>query len=153
MTDNPKYHKPKKFLNMPHVSGGKKELIKFIKENLQYPVEALEKKIQGDVIIKYKVNDNGEVIDPVIVKGIGHGCDQEAIRLVKMILYDPVKNRGARVTANQKIKIPFRLPGNKTKQPVKVVYTTDEENKKESPPNKDNKNKESDDGYIITINL
>lgn len=139
---------------MPHISGGKKELIRHIRENLQYPAEALENKVQGDVIVRYKVNDNGEVFDPEVIKGIGYGCDEEAIRLIKMILYNPVKNRGARVTTHQKVKIPFRLPNSRAGQPLKIVYTVEEEKQKEQKPEKDqNSNNEESGGYTITINL
>ncbi|TVQ10970.1 MAG: energy transducer TonB [Bacteroidetes bacterium] len=123
MSPNPKHPKQKKFLNLPRISGGKEELVKFIRENLQYPEEALEAKVQGDVIIKYKITDNGEVFNPEIVKGIGHGCDEEAMRLVMLLKYDAVKNRGARVTASNKLKIPFRLQEKKASRKINMVYT------------------------------
>lgn len=153
MTDNPKYHKPRKFLKMPQISGGKKELIKFIKENLRYPEEAKESRIEGDVIVKYKVSDKGEVFDPEIIKGLGYGCDEEAIRLVRMILYNPVKNRGARVTAHQKVKIPFRLPQEKKTQSVKVVYNVHEQEKPSSESAKPKEDPPAESGYTITIDL
>ncbi|MBW6478727.1 MAG: energy transducer TonB [Bacteroidales bacterium] len=123
MTDKLKFHKPKKFLKTPHIRGNREQLKEFLKKNLTYPKAAIENKIEGDVIIRYKVSDNGEVYEPAIVKGLGYGCDEEAIRLVKMIQYDAVKNRGVRVTAHSKIKIPFRLPRKKTQQKIKMVYT------------------------------
>ena len=134
MTDNPKYHKPKKFIKTPHISGNREQLKEFIKKNLTYPEEAMENRIEGDVIIKYKVSDNGEVFDIAIAKRLGYGCDEEAIRLVKMIRYDAVKNRGVRVTSHSKIKIPFRLPREKKQQKIKMVYT--QTSAKETPGKK-----------------
>ena len=123
MTKNPRHHKQKKFIKKPHIHGSREQLKEFLKKNMTYPKEALEKKIEGDVIVKYKVSDNGEVFDPVIEKSLGFGCDEEAIRLVKLIQYDAVKNRGVRVTTHSKIKIPFRLPKEKHQQKIKMVYT------------------------------
>ncbi|MFW5706754.1 MAG: energy transducer TonB [Bacteroidota bacterium] len=153
MTDKPKYHKTRKFLKLPHLSGNREELKNFIRENLIYPAEAAEAKVQGDVIVKFKIRDTGEVFDPEIQKGIGYGCDEEAIRLVKMLRYDPVKNRGARVTATNKVKIPFRLPREKKSTPVNIVYTTTPKSKpgigKSEKPDEQNKKK----SYTYTITL
>ncbi len=111
----------KKFLKLPHLDGGRELLKEFIKDNLVYPEEALEKGVEGDVIVKFKVTGKGEVIQPEIHKGIGHGCDEEAIRLVKMLQYQSVKNRGVRVTTNNKVKIPFRIKKQK-KQKISMTY-------------------------------
>jgi len=61
------------------------------------------------VVVAYGVNENGQVVQPRVIDGLGHGCDEEAIRLVKMLQYEPVKNRGVNVTANMKLTIHFRL--------------------------------------------
>jgi len=114
--------KKKKFLKLPQLDGGKELLKKFVKDNLQYPKEALEKQIQGDVIVKYKVNGLGEVFDAFVVHGIGHGCDEEALRLVGMLNYEAVKNRGVKVTSNNRIKISFRLPPKPKQAKMKIVY-------------------------------
>ncbi|TVQ82985.1 MAG: energy transducer TonB [Bacteroidetes bacterium] len=149
MSEGKKYSKPKKFLKMPHLHGGKEQLREFLKKNLTYPQQALENQIQGDVIIKYKISDNGEVSDPTIIKSLGHGCDEEAIRLVKMIKYDSVKNRGVRVTAHNRIKIPFRLPKQK-KQQIKMVYTQKSSGDK-NPKKKAEKPKSPKTTYTYTI--
>jgi TonB family protein len=126
---------------MPHMHGSREQLKEFLKKNMTYPKEALENKIEGDVIVKYKVSDNGEVFDTSVIKSLGYGCDEEAIRLVKMIRYDAVKNRGVRVTAHSKIKIPFRLPRQSSQQKIKMVYTqtaTGEKTAKKKPESKEN---------------
>jgi TonB family protein len=121
----------KKFLKLPHLDGGKDLLKKFIKENLDYPEEALKNNIEGDVIIKYKVTGKGEVINPEIIKGIGYGCDEEALRLVSMLSYQSVKNRGVRVITDNKIKIPFRIKNHFKQQKYSITYST---NKKDDTP-------------------
>jgi TonB family protein len=151
MTDNSKYHKPKKFIKTPHMRGNREQLKEFLKKNLTYPEEALKNKIEGDVIIKYKVSDNGEVFDYAVVKGLGYGCDEEAIRLIKMIRYDAVKNRGVRVTAHSKIKIPFRLPREKKQQQIKMVYTQTPASEKSKKEKKEQEKKPSKETYNYTI--
>lgn len=108
---------------MPRLDGGKEVLKKFIRENLQYPHQALENKVEGDVIVKYKVSGLGEVFDAVVEHGIGYGCDEEALRLVSLLQYEAVKNRGVRVTSNSRMKIPFRLPRQPKQAKMNIVYT------------------------------
>ena len=104
----------KKFLNIPQYPGGKEAFKKYIKENLVYPKEALEKQIQGIVFLKAEINDNGEVLNVVVTKGVGAGCDEEAVRLMKNVRYTSVKNRGKRVKTTKKVRIQFNLPPRKT---------------------------------------
>ncbi len=111
----------KKFIKVPHLEGGRELLKEFLHQNLVYPKQALEKDIEGDVIVRYKVSGKGEVIESEVIKSIGYGCDEEALRLVNMLRYQQVNNRGLNVVANQRIKIPFRLP--KASKPlVQMVY-------------------------------
>lgn len=139
----------KKFLNLPHLDGGKELLKKFIRENLRYPKEALAKSIEGDVIVKFKVTGKGEVISPEIVKSIGYGCDEEAIRLVMMLRYQAVKNRGVRIITDNSIKIPFRITKKKSTQSYSVSYTS---KSKEQKPKKEIKEKpKQQEVYSYTI--
>ena len=107
-------NKTKIFLKLPEYPGGKEAFIKYIKENLVYPKEALEKRVQGIVYLKAEINDNGEVLHVSVEKGVGAGCDEEAIRLIKNIRYTSVKNRGKRVKTKKKFRIQFKLPPRKT---------------------------------------
>ncbi|MEE4177640.1 MAG: TonB family protein [Bacteroides sp.] len=141
----------KKFLKLPHLDGGKEKLRQFFKENQRYPKEALEKGIEGDVVVKYKVNDKGEVFQAVVEHGIGYGCDEEALRLVGMLQYEGVKNRGVRVTSNSRMKIPFRLP-KKTKAPkMKMVYA--EKPKTHKPSAEKQAEEKKPQTYTYTIKL
>lgn len=110
--------KPRKeFLKLPSYPGGKKAFDQFIKENLRYPEEALLKHVEGDVHITYEVNDNGQVLNPVVKHGLGYGCDHEALRLISLLTFAKTSNRGVRVKSRFNTRIPFRIP----KQPVAQV--------------------------------
>jgi len=141
--------KKKKFLKLPRLDGGREVLKKFIKENLKYPPQALENKVEGDVIVKYKVNSQGEVFDAALVHGIGHGCDEEALRLVSLLKYEAVRNRGVRVTSNSRIKIPFRLPPKPKPAKMKIVYKP--EAKKEKPTDIKKPAEKKPETYSYTI--
>lgn len=97
------------FVNKPEYPGGKEYFKKFLKENLVYPKEALEHKIEGVVYLTAEVNDKGQVLQVKIEKGIGYGCDDEAVRLVKLMRYGKVTNRGIRLKTWKKLRINFKL--------------------------------------------
>lgn len=101
--------KHKKFLKLPEYPGGKEAFKKYIKENLRYPKEALENKIEGVVHLTAEINDNGEVTGASIEKGLGYGCDKEAVRLIKNVHYGGVKNRGVRLKTKKKFRVEFKL--------------------------------------------
>ncbi|MBU0486460.1 MAG: energy transducer TonB [Bacteroidetes bacterium] len=114
--------KKKKFLKVPEYPGGNEAFRKFILENMKIPEDAVENAISGVVILDIEVDDNGKVGDIVIEKGLGYGCDDEAIRLAKMLKYGKVKNQGIRLKTRKKIRIQFPLV--RQKPQVKVSYTS-----------------------------
>lgn len=114
--------KKKRFLLLPKYPGGSSAFKRFLTDNQTYPEEALQKGIEGDVYIKFSVNDLGNVIEAHIEKGIGHGCDEEALRLVRLLKYEPVRNRGMRVQSSMRTKIPFRL--NQNQPTFQIVYNS-----------------------------
>ncbi len=114
----------KKFLNLPKYPGGNAAFRAFIAANLEYPKEALEAGVEGTVQVGFEIHDDGSVDHARIIKGIGHGCDEEALRLVRLLRYEKVRNRGVRVTMTTKTTIIFRLPA-----AVRISYIA-------SPPKK-----------------
>ena len=100
----------KKFIHLPQYPGGKTAFQEYIRTNLKYPKEALDNKIEGEVHVTYHVDGLGHVLDCVVTKGIGFGCDEEAIRLIMSLNYEKAKNRGLRVTASMRTRIHFKLP-------------------------------------------
>ena len=103
------------FIKKPIYPGGTAALRKFIKENLKYPKEALEHKTEGTVFVRYTVDHKGKVTETKVVKGIGHGCDKEAERIIKLLQFEIPKNpRKLRVTFHKKTQITFKLPKQKS---------------------------------------
>jgi protein TonB len=106
-----KERKKDSFIVQPYYKGGNKALDTLITQNLNYPTLALEKKIEGTVFLKYEINHQGEVVAAQVIRGLGNGCDEEAIRLVKLLKFVvPKQPRGLRVTFHKDIYIHFRLP-------------------------------------------
>ena len=107
------------FITKAEYPGGGDALKKFIKHNLRYPKDALKHHIEGSVYIKYEVNERGKVHTISIINGLGYGCDEAAIRLVKSLEYAEVRNRGVKVNTKFKLTIHFKLPSPK---PIKINY-------------------------------
>jgi TonB family protein len=89
----------------PFFRGGDEARIKYLKENLTYPEEAKQKGIQGTVFVTFVVETDGSVTDVRILRGIGDGCDEEAIRVIEnMPRWVPGKQRG------QAVRVQFNMP-------------------------------------------
>lgn len=94
----------------PQYPGGTKGLKKYLSDNVKYPSVAKENGIQGTVTVLFVVNEDGSVSDIKIQKGIGGGCDQEAMRIVKeMRKWKPGKQGGQPVRVYQILPITFKL--------------------------------------------
>lgn len=101
-----------------------------------YPEDALSNNVEGLVFVEYTVDNIGEIVDVEVKKGIGHGCDEEAMRLVRMLVYEPARNRGIKMKALMKTRIHFKLPGiaPANKQPgFQVNYSSASPPKIENP--------------------
>jgi TonB family protein len=134
--NNSKNPKKKTFLRIPTFPGGKEAYMKFIRENIIYPAQALSNKVEGLVHVAYTVNNIGEIVDVEITKGIGYGCDEEAIRVIRLMQYEPARNRGVKMKAQMKTRIQFKLPetDQSTKQEgVQLNYISTAPGKTNSP--------------------
>ena len=95
---------------MPEFPGGEMELNKFIYQNLQYPIGADIQKIEGKVVIEFIVNYRGEPLNFKIVKGIGYGCDEEALRVAhSMPRWIPGEINGDPVNTHLFLPVRFKL--------------------------------------------
>jgi len=83
--------------------GGLNALYKYMGKNLRYPEAARKNDVQGKVFVTFVIEKNGLVSNVKIIRGIGHGCDEEAVRVIK---------------ASPKWK-----PGMQNKRPVRQQYT------------------------------
>lgn len=132
----PREKKTKNFIHTPQYPGGKPAFGEFIRQNLKYPEEALKHKIEGRVHVSYQVNDYGEVISSEVIHGLGYGCDEEALRIVKLMKYNKAKNRGLRVISTVKTFIEFRLAPTPVPQAVAYTVVKDPVKKKDEAPSK-----------------
>lgn len=92
---------------MPEFPGGQSAMMQFLSKNIQYPQQAKEAAIQGKVFAEFVVDNNGELHDIKILRGIGYGCDQEVIRVLKLM----PKWKSGRMNGKA-VSVRFRLPVN-----------------------------------------
>lgn len=78
-------------------------------EKVVYPELAVKVNIQGKVYVEAFIDENGDVFDVVLLKGIGGGCDEAAINAVKSVKFNPGKQRGKAVKVRVGIPIVFKL--------------------------------------------
>jgi len=79
----------------PEFPGGEKALYEYIKNNIRYPEVARTSGITGTVYVQFVVEKDGSISDVKVLRGIGGGCDEEAVRVVKsMPKWKPGKQRG-----------------------------------------------------------
>ena len=130
--------KPRKdeLLKTPQYRGGMAALKKFITDNLKYPEQALEDKVEGAVEVAYDVDGLGKIRNVRILSGIGHGCDEEVIRLVNLLVYEKAVNKGKNTLSHKKLKIDFKLPKEKKVEQRKITYhiTTSKPDEKKVKP-------------------
>jgi len=103
---------------MPQFEGGESALMNFISRNIRYPVKAMEQSIQGRVIVRFVVSDTGEVTQVSVLRGIGGGCDEEAMRVVSMMpRWKPGKQDGKPVNVWYTLPISFKFLGTNVVDP------------------------------------
>jgi len=96
---------------MAEPEGGRKAFKKYLEDKMQYPPEAIEHKVEGKVTVQFTVDTDGSVTDFRILKGLGFGCDQELIRLIKEgPRWKPSKKNNQPVKEDVKVRLKFDLP-------------------------------------------
>jgi periplasmic protein TonB len=96
----------------PQFPGGDEARIRFLAENISYPAEAREASIQGTVYITFVIEKDGTIADVRVLRGIGGGCDEEAVRVIrKMPRWLPGKQRGKPVRVQFNMPIKFSMAG------------------------------------------
>lgn len=90
---------------MPELIGG----LPALQSKIKYPEIAKKAGVEGRVFVQFVVGVNGEVLDPVVVRGIGAGCDEEAIRAVSQAKFKPGRQRGKAVPVKMSLPITFKL--------------------------------------------
>jgi periplasmic protein TonB len=96
--------------NQPAPVGGYEAFYKYISKNIKYPDQARRMGVEGKVFVQFVVDKDGSITDVTVLKGIGSGCDEEAIRVVKAApKWTPGKQRGRPVRVRMSVPIAFKL--------------------------------------------
>ncbi len=91
--------------------GGNEAMAKFLQKNLVYPKKAERMELQGRVIVYFEIDKEGKVTNVKLHKGFNDECDQEALRVVKMMpSWKPAKQNGRNVRVRRTIPVKFKLP-------------------------------------------
>lgn len=95
---------------MPSFRGGEQKLFEFIGKNVVYPQEAIDAGIEGKVFVEFYIERDGTVCDAKVLRGIGYGCDEEALRVIGLMpKWSPGKQRGKAVRVRYTLPVNFKL--------------------------------------------
>lgn len=90
---------------MPELKGG----LASIQQQIEYPELARKAGVEGMVVVQFVVDEKGNVLDPAVLRGIGAGCDKEAVRVVQEAKFTPGMQRGKPVRVKMSLPIRFTL--------------------------------------------
>ena len=108
-------------------------MMKYVSENIKYPQAAKDKNIAGRVFVSFVVEKDGSVNEVKVMRGIGGGCDEEAVRVIKgMPKWKPGMQKGKPVRVSYMMPLNFKLSDD---QPEKPAQQTDA-NKPNMKPDK-----------------
>ena len=88
---------------MPEIEGG----IKAVQKIIKYPLKAKALGVQGVVYVQFIVDEKGEIVEPKLIKKLGAGCDEEALRILKKIKFKPGYVKGKPVKSRFTLPIRF----------------------------------------------
>ena len=95
---------------MPEFPGGQEGLVNYLVENLNYPEKAKAEKITGKVYVSFVVEKDGSISNVKVLRDIGYGCGEEAVRVVKaMPRWKPGMQRGKNVRVQYTLPLNFQL--------------------------------------------
>ena len=95
----------------PQFPGGQQALFDFLRENTQYPAEAVENGEQGRVVVRFTIDKTGKVTDIEIIRSISLALDKETIRIIELMPdWIPGEQRGEKVPVKMTIPITFAIP-------------------------------------------
>lgn len=95
---------------VPRFPEGNEAMFTFIEKTMQYPDAAKKANIGGTVLVSFTVKSDGTLTDIKVQKGIGYGCDEEAIRIVKLMpKWIPAKSGGQPIDSDFSIPVNFNI--------------------------------------------
>ena len=90
---------------MPELIGG----LPGLQKKIRYPEIAKKAGVEGRVFLQFVVDEQGNVVDPVVTRGIGAGCDEEALRAIIGAKFKPGMQRGSAVKVKMSLPVTFKL--------------------------------------------
>lgn len=90
---------------MPEFAGGQAALLRYLRDHLRYPSQALREQAEGRVFMSFVVRADGTIADVTVLKGLGYGLDEEALRVVRQM---PTWTPGYQ--AQHAVAVRFTLP-------------------------------------------
>ena len=94
----------------PTFKGDSSQIKKYIQKYLKYPSEAIRANVEGKVYIRFSVSKKGKIDSLDVLKSIGFGCDEEAVRIVKtMRKWIPARNKNIFVSSHYVVPVIFKL--------------------------------------------
>jgi periplasmic protein TonB len=94
----------------PTFPGGQNAMLAFLGNSIKYPHTAADNGIQGTVIMEFIVSKTGELTDIKVLRSIGGGCDEEAVRVVKLMpKWKPGRHEGKPVNVRYTLPVRFKL--------------------------------------------
>jgi TonB family protein len=104
---------------MPTFPAGQEAMMQYLSSNIRYPKDAQENNIQGRVVVQFVVNEDGKIRDVKVLRGVGGGLDQEAMRVVKeMPNWIPGKQNGKPVAVQYTLPVQFQLKEDTDSKPL-----------------------------------
>lgn len=99
-----------KFKRVDEMPRADYDLNEYLTKNLKYPEKAKRNKVEGKVMVRFVVDELGRINDPEVMRGVGSGCDEEALRVVKnMPPWKPAMDKGKPIKVHYVLPIKFRL--------------------------------------------
>jgi protein TonB len=96
--------------DQPEPPGGIQAFYQYIAKNMNYPAQARRMGVEGKVFVQFVVDKSGNITEVQAVKGIGAGCDEEAVRVIsEAAKWKPGKQRGRPVKVRMILPITFKL--------------------------------------------
>jgi TonB family protein len=96
--------------DQPAFPGGVEAYRAFLQKNVQYPEAAKARNISGDVFVSFSVDEAGRLLDAEVIKGVGYGLDEEALRLVRLMpWWTPARLAGKPVRVPATLRIRFGM--------------------------------------------
>lgn len=97
-------------ISQPEFPGGTQALMQFISRNLNYPGEAVEYGVEGKIIAQFVIDKEGNLKDAKILHGLGHGCDEEVLRVLALSpKWKPGKHKDEAISMRYQLPVVFRL--------------------------------------------